>query len=120
MPPTSTASRASSGLDVKAPDADGNVAASYDVTNSGDRDGAEVSQVYVTQPDSAGEPPLSLRGFERTELKAGETRTVTTSLDARSFQHWEDGWTTAPGEQTTSVGSSSRDIQLTGEVTPKS
>jgi beta-glucosidase len=106
------------GLTVGAPAADGSVPVGFDVTNTGTRAGAEIAQVYVGQPASAGEPPRSLRGFRRVQLNAGQTTHVSLSLDARSFQTWAGGnFSTTGGTHTVSVGSSSRDIRLTGSVT---
>jgi hypothetical protein len=103
-------------LAVAAPDAAGNVAVSFDVTNTGSRAGAEVAQVYVGQPASAGEPPKNLRGFAKVSLAPGQTQRVTVTLDARSFQFFSGGWATAAGSHQILVGSSSRDIRLTGDV----
>ena len=105
-----------SALAVAPPDAAGNVAVSYTVTNTGGRAGAEVTQVYVGQPAATGEPPNNLRGFARVSLRPGESRRVTTTLDARSFEHWDGGWRTAGGAYRISVGSSSRDLRLTAQV----
>ncbi len=104
-------------LTVGQPDANGNVAVGFDVTNSGTRAGAEVPQVYVGQPSAVGEPPKNLRGFTRISLNAGQTQHVALTLDARSFQYWNNGWTNATGTNTIYVGSSSRDIRLTGTTT---
>ncbi|PYC66368.1 glycosyl hydrolase [Streptomyces tateyamensis] len=104
-------------LTVGQPDANGNVAVGFDVTNSGSRAGAEVPQVYVGQPGSTGEPPKNLRGFTRLTLSPGQTQHVAITLDARSFQYWNNGWTNASGSNTVYVGSSSRDIRLTGTTT---
>jgi beta-glucosidase len=104
-------------LTVGAPDASGNVAVSFDVTNSGSRAGAEVPQVYVGQPAAIGEPPKNLRGFTRVSLNPGQTQNVSLTLDARSFQFWNDGWANGGGTHQIYVGSSSRNIQLTGDVT---
>jgi beta-glucosidase len=105
-------------LTVGAPDASGNVAVGFDVTNSGSRAGSEVPQVYVTQPANAGEPPKNLRGFSRVTLNPGQTQHMSLTLAARSFQTWtNNAWTTTGGTHTISVGSSSRDIRLTGTVT---
>jgi beta-glucosidase len=106
------------GLTVGAPAADGSVPVGFDVTNTGTRAGAEIAQVYVGQPASAGEPPRSLRAFRRVALNPGQTTHVSLSLDARSFQTWAGGnFSTTGGTHTVSVGSSSRDIRLTGSVT---
>jgi beta-glucosidase len=104
-------------LTVAAPDAAGNVAVSFDITNSGTRAGAEVAQVYVGQPASTGEPPKNLRGFAKVSLNPGQTQRVTVTLDARSFQYWNGGWAGAGGTSQVFVGASSRDIRLTGSVT---
>jgi beta-glucosidase len=73
--------------------------------------------VYVGQPDSTGEPPKNLRGFTRVTLNPGQTRRVTVTLDARSFQSWTGDWTTTAGSHRILVGASSRDVRLTGAVT---
>jgi beta-glucosidase len=107
-----------SNLTVGAPDSAGNVAVGFDVTNTGSRAGAEVAQVYVGQPSSAGEPPKNLRGFSRVSLNPGQTQHVTDTLGARSFQYWaNNAWTSAAGTNQIYVGASSRDIRLTGQVT---
>ena len=54
--------------------------------------------MYVGQPSAAGEPPKNLRGFTRISLNAGQTQHVALTLDARSFQYWNNGWTNAAGE----------------------
>jgi beta-glucosidase len=104
-------------LAVGTPDASGNVPVSFDVTNTGTRAGAEVAQVYVGQPATAGEPPKNLRGFAKVSLTPGQTQRVTVTLDARSFQYWSGSWATAGGSYQIMVGASSRDIRLTGAVT---
>ncbi len=107
-----------SNLSVGTPDASGNVAVGFDVTNTGSRSGAEVAQVYVGQPPVTGEPPKNLRGFSRVSLGPGQTQHVTVTLDARSFQYWaNNAWTNAGGTNQIYVGASSRDIRLTGQVT---
>jgi beta-glucosidase len=105
-----------SGLELSRPRSDGSVAVTYTITNTGQRAGDEVAQVYVQQPASAGEPPRSLRGFARVPLAPGQSRRVTTVLSARSFQHWSGAWTTTPGSHRVLVGSSSRDLPLIGQV----
>jgi beta-glucosidase len=105
-------------LSVASPAADGSVAVGFDVTNTGSRAGAEVAQAYVSQPAAAGEPPRNLRGFKRVQLNAGQTAHVALTLDARSFQTWTGGaWQTTAGTHTVAIGSSSRDIRLTGTTT---
>jgi beta-glucosidase len=104
-------------LTVGTPDASGNVAVGFDITNTGSRAGTEVAQVYVGQPSSTGEPPKNLRGFTRVALDPGQTKHATVTLNARSFQYWSgSGWTNASGTNQILVGASSRDVRLTGQV----
>ncbi len=97
------------------------VTVQFDVTNTGAVDGAEVAELYVglLSTDAVPEPPQQLKGFDKVELKPGETRHVQLALDARAFSYWDVGthaWTVMPGTAKVMVGASSRDIRLTGEV----
>ena len=100
---------------------DGNVEVSLNVTNTGDRAGAEVVQVYVADTHSAvPRPPKELKGFARVRLEPGETRRVTIKLDRRSFAYYDtgrNGWAVAPGVFGVLVGRSSTAIELRGDVT---
>jgi beta-glucosidase len=101
-------------------DADGSVDVSFTLANTGARDGAEVSQLYLTFPDSAGEPPRVLRGFERTELAPGASNRVHITLPARAFGCWDPAKHRrfAPsGDYTVSIGGSSRALPLVGSLT---
>jgi beta-glucosidase len=106
-----------SGLNMSPPDANGNVTVGFTVTNTGKVAGSEVAQVYVGEPSSTGEPPNSLRGFQRVTLNPGQSQQVSVVLNGQSFQYWNNGWVNAAGANTISVGSSSRDLPLTGTVT---
>jgi beta-glucosidase len=102
------------------PAADGTVSVGVDVRNTGSRAGAEVVQVYVGDPPSAGEPPRQLRGFARVSLQPGETKHVTITLDPHAFSVWSTSagkWTTVSGQYTVSVGNSSRNLPLQGTIT---
>jgi beta-glucosidase len=94
---------------------------SFDVTNTGNRDGATVAQVYVSEPHaSVPRPPKELKGFERVMLKAGEKKHVSVPLDARAFAYYDvahKGWKIDAGSFGVLVGDSSADITLKGEVT---
>ncbi|MDR3762898.1 MAG: glycoside hydrolase family 3 C-terminal domain-containing protein [Acidobacteriota bacterium] len=96
------------------------VEVSFTVTNTGARDGAEVTQVYVADRHApVVRPRKELKGFARTELKAGESRTVTVTLTPRAFQYYDvnaKGWTMAPGKFDILVGGSSARIALKGVV----
>jgi beta-glucosidase len=95
----------------------GKRAVSVRVTNTGAREGAEVVQLYLGAPASAGEPPRQLKGFEKVWLKPGESKTAIMTLDRGSVALWDDeghGWKVAPGVYSVNVGASSRDIRLKG------
>ncbi|MET0902346.1 MAG: glycoside hydrolase family 3 C-terminal domain-containing protein [Acidimicrobiales bacterium] len=87
---------------------------SVDVTNTGDRRGSEVVQVYVRPLNApVARPDRELKGFEKVTLDSGETTTVTVALDQRAFAHWDtstSSWCCAPGAYEILVGSSSRAI----------
>jgi beta-glucosidase len=105
-----------------APDnsAAGNFTVSFDVTNTGDRSGVTVAQVYVADDHSAvPHPAKQLKGFARVNLKAGETQHISVPLNARSFAYYDVAakhWTIAPGSFGILVGDSSADILLTGSA----
>jgi beta-glucosidase len=89
------------------------------VTNSGTRAGAEVVQLYVGFPASAGEPPWQLKAFEKVRLEPGQSKDVQFRLPARAFASWDEAakaWKAHAGAYQVAVGSSSRDIRGTGTV----
>jgi beta-glucosidase len=92
----------------------------FDVTNTGDRDGADVAQVYISDGHSKIERPAKeLKGFAKVNLKRGETQHVSVPLDARSFAYYDTAtkrWTITPGDFGVSVGRSSQDIVLKGTI----
>lgn len=97
----------------------GTVTVEATVTNTGDRRGAEVAQLYVGHPAVDGEPPRLLKGFEKVELDPGGSARVRFTLDARSLSHWGSRthrWVRSAGEYSVSVGGSSRDLPLTGRL----
>jgi beta-glucosidase len=99
-----------------APAADGTVTVSVDVKNTGSRAGADVVQVYVAAPTSAGEPPKQLKGFAKVSLNPGETRRVSITLQDRAFSIWNGQWVTVPGKHTVLVGDSSRNLPLQATI----
>jgi beta-glucosidase len=90
--------------------------ASLDITNSGDRDGAAVIQIYVGQTKCSVERPLrELKGFAKVMLKAKATQHVEVDLPNSSFAFWSPtlkDWTVEPGEFVIEAGASERDIRL--------
>ena len=94
---------------------------SFDVTNTGSVAGAEVAQLYVSDPSAkATRPERELKGFEKVRLAPGETRRVTIDLDARAFSYWDETahkWTIDPGKFVIRVGDSSENTPLKAEIT---
>jgi beta-glucosidase len=88
------------------------------IRNAGKVDGAEVPQLYVGFPKSAGEPPKVLRGFEKVMIKAGKSAKVTFEVDvAKELSIWDSDarkWKNVKGSYEVYVGASSRDIRLQG------
>ncbi len=93
----------------------------FTVRNTGSRDGAEIAQVYVAGPAKGlPRPPKELKGFQKVVLAPGNERSVTVRLDRRAFALFDPGkndWVVEPGVYQIQVGSSSRLIRFSGEVT---
>lgn len=93
---------------------------SVTVKNTGDLEGKEIVQLYVS--DKTGveiRPEKELKGFEKISLKPGEAKTISFHLDQRSFAYWNTDtkeWYAPSGTYIISIGASSRDIRLTAEV----
>jgi beta-glucosidase len=92
-----------------------------DVTNTGKVTGKEIVQLYVRDVKSTfARPEKELKGFQKVELKPGQTKTVTFTLDREAFWYFDgvqNAWSLEPGEFEILVGASSRDIRLNGTVT---
>jgi beta-glucosidase len=97
------------------------VTVSFDVTNTGSVAGAEVAQLYVSDPSAkVSRPERELKGFEKVRLAPGETKHVTLNLDARAFSYWDEAahkWTIDPGKFVIRVGDSSENTPLSEELT---
>ncbi|KAI0164574.1 glycoside hydrolase family 3 protein [Xylariaceae sp. FL1272] len=90
------------------------------VANTGAVAGAEVAQLYVGFPASANAPPKQLRGFEKAVLDAGAETNVAFTVLRRDISIWDStkqSWVVPAGDFTFQVGSSSRDIRQTGNLT---
>jgi beta-glucosidase len=96
------------------------ITVSFTVKNTGSLAGAEIAQVYVAKKDSAiFRAAKELKGFEKVFLQSGETKTVSVTLDDRSFAYYnvpKETWALEGGEYEILVGSSSRDIHLRASV----
>lgn len=77
------------------------------VTNTGDRPGSDVVQLYVAaQHGPVRRPARELRAFAKVHLQPGKTQTVTLELDRRAFAYWDverHGWVVTPGRYTVQV-----------------
>lgn len=92
---------------------------SFDLTNTSNRAGSEVAQVYLGFPAGAGEPPRRLVGWRKVQLDPGQTRHVTIDIDPDGPSHplsfWSsttNTWEIAPGNYSLYVGDSSRHTPL--------
>ena len=88
------------------------------VTNTGNRDGEEVVQLYIgDKVASVSQPPLLLKAFQRIFLKKGESRQVIFHLkkDDLAIYDSEMNYVVEPGEFKVMVGAASNDIRLEGE-----
>ncbi len=90
----------------------------FTLTNSGDSDGDEVVQLYVSFPEAPEEqPPLALKAFRRQFVPAGKSVRVELPLPAEALACWDPGmktFVTPPGKVTFFVGGSSADRRLEG------
>jgi len=93
---------------------------SFDVKNTGQREAAEVAEMYVGDPSAQVERPAEeLKAFEKVRLMPGESRRVTLHLDRRSFAYWDvkaHDWRVDPGQFTIMVGDSSENLPLIGSI----
>src|SRR6202040_621769 len=78
------------------------ITVSFDVRNTGHREGAEVAELYVGDSHaSVPRPVKELKGFAKVQLKPGETKRVTISLDQRAFSYYDvsmSAWKAEPGD----------------------
>ena len=87
------------------------------ITNTGNRDGAEIAQLYINdEVSSVVTPPIRLKGFQRIELKQGESREVTFELTAKDLSIYDRNmnFVVEPGKFNVMVGSASDNLPLKG------
>ena len=85
------------------------------VSNVGHRDGTEVLQLYIRNLSDPESPLKTLRGFQRIDVKAGQTATATLTLSKKSFEFWDAETNTVrtkPGSYEILYGNSSQDKDL--------
>jgi beta-glucosidase len=93
----------------------GSEIATVTVTNTGRTAGAEVAQLYLTDPASAGEPPYQLKGFQKITLAPGRSQQVTFGISRQDMSYYNsatNGWAAAPGSYRVSIGSNERDLAV--------
>ena len=101
-------------LDSKTMSPDGQITVTIPVTNTGNRDGIEVVQLYIRDVvGSIARPVKELKGFQRLSIKAGETATATFTIDASKlkFYNYDLKEVVEPGEFDVMVGPNSRDLK---------
>jgi beta-glucosidase len=95
------------------------VTVTFNVKNTGARAGAEIAQVYVSFPGSAGEPPKRLVAWEKVQLAPAQVKKVSLTLDPHFLEVFnadKDRWERVPGYYEVRVGSSSRNLPLSATV----
>ena len=99
---------------------DGQMKISFELKNTGVRDGDEVAQVYFRHVKSAvPQPKLALCGFARAHLGGGESKTITLEIPAERFRFWDTTqkkYTVEPGKYELLVGGASDDIRLRASI----
>lgn len=90
------------------------------LTNTGERDGAEVAQMYVGGPKGKiFRPDKELKGFAKVFLKSGGSKPVTILFDDKTFRYWNtrtDAWEVESGDYTIYVGANVSDIRLEQKI----
>jgi len=87
----------------------------FTVTNTGNRAGAEVAEVYASLPAAAAEPPKRLVGWSKVKLNAGESKEVSVDVDAKYLSIFDvehNRWQLLPGDYGFMVGGSSQNLPL--------
>jgi len=88
---------------------------SFSITNTGERPGTEIAEVYVALPRAAGESFHRLAGWARVKLKPGELKTVSVTIDPLMLSIYDEqkgAWTLLPGSYRVFAGPSSADTPL--------
>ncbi|MGB8012116.1 MAG: glycoside hydrolase family 3 C-terminal domain-containing protein [Terriglobales bacterium] len=95
---------------------------SFRVTNTGNRAGSEIAEVYAALPQSAGEPPKRLVGWSKVKLAAGESKEVRIEVNREYlsiFNVEKNDWQLVPGDYTFLAGGSSQNLPLKESINLK-
>ena len=111
-----------SGLEIAGPTEAGNVVnVTATITNTGDRAGAEIVQLYLNDVEASVERPAKeLKGFVKVYLEPGESSRIEIPLTRRDLSFWDvttNDWKAEPGQFEVMLGASVRDIRLEGGFT---
>ena len=102
-------------------DDESTVTVCVDVTNTGDRAGKEVVQLYVSDKTGTYDRPVKeLKGFEKVELQPGETKTVAMTIDARALSYFDEtmhDWYAKSGQYEILIGDASDNISVCASIT---
>ena len=93
--------------------------ATFTVTNTSERDGADIVQLYVSAPGGVFGPARELKGFVKVEVPTGGSVRVTIPFDRYTFRHWEtsrSAWETEAGTWTIYVGHNVEDTPLSATL----
>ena len=108
--------------DMQVEETEGEYKVSCEITNSGDRDGAEIVQLYVKAPQGVFKPVKELKGFSKVYLKAGESKRVEIALKKEDFRYWnvtQEKWVTEGGEYELQLCSDCQTVKLSQTLTLK-
>ena len=99
----------------------GKVTVSVNVTNTGDREGKEIVQLYIGDDECSVERPvMELKAFRKVSIKPGETVRVSFPVNADMLKFYgNDGWTLENGSFTAYVGAASDDIRTSAKFNVK-
>lgn len=92
---------------------DGSIQVGTTVTNTGDRAGSEVVQLYLAYPATSGEPVKVLQAFTKVSLEPGESKKIALQIDAAQIACWsseQKRWELVPGRYAVKVGNSSDNL----------
>ena len=91
------------------------ITVSVPVTNTGEREGMEVVQLYISDPKCSVDRPLKeLKGFEKVSLKPGETKTVTFTIGTDALSYFDSQrhqWVAEPGQFVAHIAAASDDVR---------
>jgi beta-glucosidase len=98
------------------------ISLTFTITNTSNRAGAEIAEVYAALPAAAAEPPKRLVGWNKVKLNPAESKDVVVEVDPKYlsiFNVDQNAWQLVPGDYTIMVGGSSQSLPLTQSINLK-